>query len=166
MRTHRRGLGRSRRAGRGERGVALVELALVIPMVAMMVLTAVDLGRTAQYQNRMLSAAREGAMLAQLTPAAVDSGCRGDRNITDRTNEANAAITQNPGYSVTVAKKTAGSTVPYTGCTVPSDGLTVAPGDHVVVTVTADITMSSPISTATIGRVMHLSRSVEVVVQG
>lgn len=141
---------------------------MVLPLIGLLVFTAIDLGRLAQYQNRMSNAAREGAAIAQVFPTSVNSGCQGDRNVTDRTQKQSESLSHVVGYSVSIAKKDpgTGSLTPYTGCTAPSGGLTVSPGDHVVVTVTADVKMSGPITTAFVGGTAHLRRRVEVVVQG
>ncbi|MCU1369754.1 MAG: TadE-like protein, partial [Ilumatobacteraceae bacterium] len=115
----------------GERGVALVELALIMPVLAMIIFSTIDLGRTATYFNRLSNAAREGAAVAQFTPTAVNSGCNGHRNIVDRVRGQDERLTSEPGYTVTVAKKNASTGVltPYTGCTTTTPALTFAPGD-------------------------------------
>jgi Flp pilus assembly protein TadG len=165
---HDRGRRRRAAAGSPERGVALVELALVLPIVAVIALSSVDLGRTAAFRNKMSNAAREGAAIAQFAPAAVDSGCDGDRNILDRVRLQNESLADEPGYTVTVAKRstTTGALTPYTGCTTTSPALTFAAGDHVVITVAVDVAMSGPASVAFVGREVRLVRRAEVVVQG
>lgn len=146
----------------------MVELALIMPILAMIVFSSIDLGRTASYQNRMSNAAREGAAVAQFTPKAVNSGCNGDRNIVDRVRKQNASLAQMTGYTVTVAKKntSTGVLTTYTGCTATTPTLTFAPGDRIVITVSADLKMSGPVSVAVIGNTAHLRRSAELVVQG
>jgi Flp pilus assembly protein TadG len=155
------------RRGR-ERGAALVELALIMPVLAVIVLSSIDLGRTASFHNKMSNAAREGAGVAQFSPTAVSSGCNGDRNILDRVRKQSESLSGEPGYSVTVAKKSAttGALTPYTGCTTTTPALTFAPGDRVVVTVEIDVAMLGPMSMAFVGNSAHLERSAEVVVQG
>jgi Flp pilus assembly protein TadG len=148
--------------------VALVELALVMPILVVMIFSSIDLGRTASYLNRMSNAVREGASVAQLDPTAVDSGCNGDRNILDRVRQQNESLATEAGYAVTVAKKDAstGALTTYTGCTSTTPSLTFAPGDRIVVRVTVDVAMSGPASVAMIGNSARLERTAEVVVQG
>jgi Flp pilus assembly protein TadG len=61
---------------RGERGQALVELALFIPLLTVLTFGAIDLGRVYFAYTALTNAAREGAMCASLgsfcktTPAA------------------------------------------------------------------------------------------------
>lgn len=139
----------------------------MIPGLVMIVFTAVDLGRTAQYQNRMLNAAREGAAIAQFSPTSVDSGCRGDRNIVDRTIRQNPGLAGTEGFSITVAKRSAAGTLtPYTGCGNVTGAVTFAPGDHVVITIRSTVRMTGPVTYAVVGRKLNLVRSLEVVVQG
>ena len=161
-----------RRRRRDQRGVAIVELALVLPIVATLVFGSIDLGRMARYQNRLSNAAREAGAIVSVFPTSIDSGCRGDRNATDRAAADSNANTL-PGYSVTVSLKGAGGALtPYTGCSgtvtlanQASCGQPVCAGDHLVVTVKADASLYGPYTFA-MGRTVHLKRSTEVVVQG
>lgn len=153
-----------------ERGVALVELGIVVTLLTFLVLGAIDLGRLAGFQNRMENAAREGGAVVQLTPAAVDSGCHGDRNVADRVARQNPELASTPGFSVVVERKVtsvggAVTYVPYTGCETPTTGL-IQPGERVRVTVEADVRPSGVITAKVLGDPIHLSRSIEVVVQG
>ena len=154
-----------------ERGVALVELGIVITLLTFLVLGAIDLGRLAGFHNRMENAAREGGAIVQLTPAAVDAGCHGDRNVADRVARQNPELAATPGFRVVVERKTtsAGGAVrylPYTGCETPSQGGAIPPGERVRVTVKADVRPSGVITAQVLGDPIHLSRSIEVVVQG
>ena len=58
------------------RGQALVELALVTPVLLVLLLGAVDLGRLFYARITVTNAAREGAMMAAKEPGSVD-GRRG-----------------------------------------------------------------------------------------
>jgi Flp pilus assembly protein TadG len=57
------------RRGRGERGTALVEFAIILPLLALVSLGTVDLGRAYMTVNQVKNAAREGAVYAQTHPA-------------------------------------------------------------------------------------------------
>jgi hypothetical protein len=60
MRLGRRTAGRARR--RAWAGVGIVELALIAPVLALIVIGAVDLGRVFIYYERLTAAVREGAI--------------------------------------------------------------------------------------------------------
>jgi Flp pilus assembly protein TadG len=51
------------KSGRGERGTALIEFALVLPMLLVLTVAAVDFGRAFFVKNVLEQAAREGARL-------------------------------------------------------------------------------------------------------
>jgi Flp pilus assembly protein TadG len=57
-----------------QRGQALVELALVTPILLLLLLGALDLGRLFYAQITVTNAAREGAMVAALTPGSFSAG--------------------------------------------------------------------------------------------
>jgi Flp pilus assembly protein TadG len=78
--------------GRGERGVALVEFALLLPFLAVLVFGTVDLGRGFSQQNRLKNASREGAAYAQLHPNRIN--CVGPNNdISDVVRSEDAGLT-------------------------------------------------------------------------
>jgi len=56
------------------RGQSLVELALVTPVLLLLLLGAIDLGRLFYAQITVTNAAREGAMVAALTPTSFSAG--------------------------------------------------------------------------------------------
>ncbi len=134
------------------------------------VFASLDYGRLARVQNQLSNAAREGAAIAELTPYRVNRGCQGGANVLDRVDRQDPNLSGGgtaPGYTVTVSKRLPGGGLQaYTGCTTATSGLTVSPGDRVVVKVTRDITIHSPVAAAVIGDTATLSRQVEVVVQG
>jgi Flp pilus assembly protein TadG len=57
------------RHGQGQRGTALVEFAILLPLVALVCLGTVDLGRAFRTVNEVRNAAREGAAFAQRHPS-------------------------------------------------------------------------------------------------
>jgi len=60
--------GLARAARRGEQGVALLEAALVLPILLMLVMGTVDLGRAVYIRNALANAARDGARFAIVDP--------------------------------------------------------------------------------------------------
>lgn len=142
----------------------MVELALIILPVALLVFSAIDVGRMAHVQNRLANAAREGSAVAQMTPGWVAEGCHGDQNIS-------AAIIREdpklPGYDgFTIKVETADGT-PITGCEDdPAGMLGIQPGDRIIVRVSARVNMTTPLTGAVLGDPKTLTRTIEVVVQG
>jgi hypothetical protein len=67
----RRGPFGSRRFG-DDAGVALLELALVLPVLAVLVFGAIDLGRAFALKNAVTNMAREGALRAFVSPCPLD----------------------------------------------------------------------------------------------
>ena len=55
-------------ARRGERGVAIVELAMVLPLLFLLVMGTFDLGRAVYIRNALANAARDGARFATVDP--------------------------------------------------------------------------------------------------
>ena len=158
------------RGGTREEGVALVELALVLPFLALLVLGTIDLGRAFRLGTRLENSAREGAAFAQFHPTKVDSGCEGTSNVVDRARAEDDALPVLPGYSVTVFKRdpSSGALLPpagYTACgTVTS--VSLAPGDEVVVRVQASFSPLTPLVSRLTGTPITLTAREQVVVQG
>ncbi|MEY2566584.1 MAG: hypothetical protein QOE35_1113 [Actinomycetota bacterium] len=124
--------------GRGERGVALVEFALLLPFVALLVFGTIDLGRGFSQQNRLKNASREGAAYAQLHPNRWD--CPGLNNdITDIVKAEDAGLA---GLTVTVTAP--GFSGFVNNCNSPATS-PVPPADTtVVVQVRADFDVLTP----------------------
>ena len=159
-------MGRPARARR-QRGAAIVEFALVSPILAMVVFGVLDLSRVAQLKNHLSAAAREGAAVAQFWPTDVDHLC--SPSVVDAVSAADAKLAAQSGFGVTIAKRNAstGALTAYTGCGTASGSLTISPGDRLVVTVKADMTMFTPLASAFVGgSTIHVSRTFELVVQG
>jgi Flp pilus assembly protein TadG len=152
------------RRGRGDRGLALVEFAIILPFLSLLVFGVVDLGRAWQLQNRLSNAAREGASVAQFFPTSVAAGCRSGSNATDRATQEDLELSAMDGFAVTVDKIVAGVADPITGCESPSES--AASGDMVRVTVRANYHLLTPLVGALTGDPIVASRSVDVVVQG
>lgn len=81
-----------------DRGQALVELALILPILLLLVAGAIDLGRAFYTQVTITNAAREGALEAALNPDSYDAGqpCADDNRVVCR------AIRETNGSFVTV----------------------------------------------------------------
>jgi Flp pilus assembly protein TadG len=165
MARRERALGRmSRGVGPGrERGTALVEFALILPLLALLCLGVLDLGRAAQLQNRLSNASREGAAVAQFRPTAVD--CTAGSIIGGvRAEDPDLATTE--GFAVTVTHDDGTTAVAYTGCGTTSPPRTIEPGDRVIVTAAADFRLISPMISILTGNPLRIARSTEVVIQG
>lgn len=66
----------TRLARHGQDGAALVEFAILLPLVALIGFGAVDVGRAFRAVNEVRNAAREGAAYAQLSPSRLaGAGC-------------------------------------------------------------------------------------------
>lgn len=150
------------RTSRTERGIALVEFALLLPLIALVVFASIDLGSFASFHNRMSNSAREGAGFAQFHPTSVSSGCNGTNNIVDVVRAQNTDLADHPGFRIEVAKRTLTGYLPYTGC----ETAQVLPGEKVRVTVTAEVSTTGFVTATAFGSTMSLTRSMEVVVQG
>lgn len=69
-----RGDGRARRRGAGaRRGQSLVELALLLPILALLLIGALDLGRVFYAGVQLTNGVREGAFYGRMAPAMVGS---------------------------------------------------------------------------------------------
>lgn len=154
---------------RSERGAALAEFALVLPILAILVFGTIDLGRVFRLNTRLENAAREGAAgIAAFSPLRVDSGCRGRANIVDRVKDEDTALATEPGFTVKVFKRDGGTGVlvppaGITGCDTGAPGVIVAPGDRMVVQVEAFFDALSPVTGR--GRIT-VRGSHEVILQG
>ncbi|MEY2420871.1 MAG: hypothetical protein QOI95_938 [Acidimicrobiaceae bacterium] len=154
-----------RRRFQGDDGALLVELALSAVVLILIVFGVIDLGRSYALQNRLANASREGAAIAQFKPGNVNTGCASGSNIVDRASSEDSGLAAAPGFTVTVAKQVGASRVAFTGCGTPT-GTTVSAGDTVVVTVTANFSVITPIIASMIGNTVVVSKSTSVVVQG
>ncbi len=149
----------------GDGGALIVELALVGLVLFLLVFGIIDLGRAYALQNRLTNASREGAAIAQFKPSSVNTGCNSGNNVVDRATAEDTGLASTPGFSVTVAKKSNGTTTNYTGCN-SVVGTTVSSGDTIVVTAKANFSVLTPLIGSIVGNTITVTRSTEVVVQG
>lgn len=151
----------SRARRQRSRGVAMVEFALVFPLLAVLLLGMVDLGRAYSLQNRLRNAAREGALYLQTHPLQQVEGatlCADPDNAEDHAlSELSAAAdSEDSGYTVAFS--------PSTACGIASTSL--EPGDMVTVTVSAQFELITPLIGQIVGSPIQIDESVEVVIQG
>lgn len=153
----KRGVPRRRREG----GASIVELALIAPVMVLLVLGVLDLGRAYQLHIQLENAASEGAGHAQLYPHDVE--CPAKRDIVDRVVAEQAGVSGRPGFGVRVrGQNSSGAYVDLTGC----GGTTVRGGARVRVDVWADYQIVTPLVANVVGDQVRLTGSSEVRVQG
>lgn len=147
------------RALRDERGVALVEFALVLPLLVLICLGTVDFGRAYARWNLVKNAAREGANFAQLNPGKVSSSgiCTDPNNIEWHVHNESSVVNS---YAVTVTRAD-GTAV--TGCNVA--GTIPASGTTIKVTASTTFPIITPFVESILGGDPTVSASVAVRVQ-
>jgi hypothetical protein len=154
-----------------QRGVALVELALIIVPLVTIVFSAIDYGRMARFQNRLRNAAREGAAVAQYNPGWVGpsngTGCSATsgRNIIDRASNQDPVLATFQNFDVRIWKDGSNTQFPEGVCTT-SYPTGVAPGDRIKVQVEASISTMAPLTRALWGSTVLLKGVAYVNVAG
>jgi len=145
---------------RGQSGAALVELALVLPLLTVLCLGVVDMGRAYRLKARLTNAAREGSVYAQYYPSQVDPGatCADPNNVVFAA-QHEEGLSNN--FTVAVSNATTGGT-PIVGCNTTA----VAPGTRVTVTVSAPFASMTGVLSSVMGNAKTLVAVSEVVVQG
>jgi hypothetical protein len=143
--------------GRGDAGVAMIELAISLVFLGVVVFGTVDLGRAFMTWNQVKNAAREGAAYAERQPwAQSGSGvCADPNNIEHRARTENGA--ERTDFAVTTTRNGVG----YSGCVASG---TFAGGDKVEVKVSTTFIPISPLGRVIVGT-PSISAQVEVVVQ-
>lgn len=118
------------------RGQALVELALVVPMLLLLLVAAIDLGRLFYSRITVANAAREGAFVAAYDPTSFSSGsacnAASNRIMCAVTRESTSSFVTIVPADVTVA------------CT-PSCATGSTPANRVTVTVTGHFNLLTPL---------------------
>ena len=150
---------------RDERGFALIEFALVLPLLAILVLGAVDVGRAYALSSRLTNAAREGARFGQYAPeqVATTGVCVAPDSITWMATHEDGSNS----WTVNVDKMTGGSATALSGCkTLQDPAGTVRPGDRIRVRVSTSFTILTPLVAQLVGNQLTMTGSQEVVVQG
>ena len=142
------------RMRRDERGVALVEFALLLPFLALLVFGTVDVGRAYSLQNRLKNASREGAAYAQLHPSRVD--CGSGESIASRVKGEDAGLASQ--VTITVLRGNGSTVAPCT----PSS---VVVGEKLRVRVASDFDVLTPFVGIFTGDPINLKATTEVIVQ-
>lgn len=140
----------------GDGGGPLVEFAILLPFLSILVFGTVDLGRAFSLKTRVTNMAREGASYAQYYPGRVD-GCTTD-SITSLAKLETSSVSN---ATVSVRQVTGSTSTPLTGCT-----SSIPPGSRIRVTVSAPMTIITPLVSAVVGNPVTVSGYQEVVVQG
>ncbi len=142
-------------------GAALLELALVVPVLALVSLGMLALSGCYHTQIRLENAAREGGVYAQLRPGAVT--CPDDDDITERVVNEDEGLAALEGFEVRVLRQDEQGrfSVPITGCgTAPIDS-----GDPIRVEVGAVYIVTTPLVKGVLGSAVPITGSFEVVTQ-
>ena len=155
-----------RRGHQRDDGAALVELALLLPVFALLVFGTVDVARAYRLNIRLEAAAREGVSFSQIYPN--DVTCTGDANdVKDRVALEDPDLPTHPGYVVTAHRDVGGGTfVEYDICASEGDTELVDAGERVRVDVAGTFDVITPFVGAIIGDPIGMSGSAEVVTQG
>jgi hypothetical protein len=158
---------RTRSRGR-EQGASLVELALVLPLLALLAFGTVDLARAYRLDVRLTAAAREGAAFAQTEPN--DIQCPGAANdVRDRVALEDPGLATSLGYGVrTFYGPAAGPFNEYGDglCLSQGGSRVVSAGQRVRVEVRSTFTVLTPLVQTLVGNSIQMSSIAEVEVQG
>lgn len=148
-----------RRRLHGTHGAALVEFALVFPLIALLVLGTVDVGRAYITWNQAKNAAREGAAYAQLYPNRPVPGtgeCADPDNVRYR-----AQAESGTEFSISTARVDVSPAVALDSCRSTTGPTAVRPGAEVRVTASRSFAPLTPF--IDLG---SIAADVTVVVQG
>jgi Flp pilus assembly protein TadG len=148
-----------RPAPRAERGAAIVEFALCLPLLAILVFAGIDVGRAYATSEWVKSAAREGALYASRESGAQQSGSGA---CADPNNATWHAVHE--GGPVTVTFLPSVSSCTTDPAALASAGL--GPGQPVRVTVTAQFRFLTPLGNVVLGGATSISSSVCVTIAG
>jgi Flp pilus assembly protein TadG len=147
---------------RRERGAALVEFALVAPVLAMLGFGVVDLGRGYALGERARAAAREAAFYAASHPGQLhnvaSTACADPANATWRGTNAGAG-----SFTFTFSPDLAN---PATDCDPSPMPAGLGPGQPLKVTARANLTLLTPLVSMVVGNPVAVSATVCVDVAG
>jgi Flp pilus assembly protein TadG len=160
MRPH----GGERRRARGDGAVAMIELAIMLPVLTLLVFGTVDLGRAYQLKNELKNAAREGAAYAQVYPdrqVASSGTCQNPANI--RFRAQNELSDGGTGFTIQASPPNSSTPGPLTGCETVSG---YDPGEEITITASKDFDVITPFVGIITGDPIDVTESVTVVIQG
>ncbi len=139
-----------------------MELALLAPVMVILVMGVLDLGRAYRMNIRLENAAREGAAFAQVYPNDVASCPSGD-SILGQVEREEPALKASPAFTIVVEGQGAGGTfTPMSGCA----GTVATAGERVRVRVSARYDIMTPLVSQAVGTSLTLTGDAEVRVQG
>lgn len=147
-----------RRRRRGERGVALVEFAIVAPLLAVVVFGVIDVGRAYKTQAQLRNAAREGAAFGRNYPSNVE-GCASGGSIKDVTIAEDTDAS--PDFEVHVYNA---SGTELAACTRTAD--TPDPGEDIVVETSTTFDVVTPLVGLFVGDPINMRARARAVVVG
>ncbi|MBI2705981.1 MAG: pilus assembly protein [Actinobacteria bacterium] len=147
----------ARERARGDSGGAVIELALLLPWLAVLVFGTIDLGRAWALKNRLTNMAREGASYAQFNSGRVN--CSSGDDITKVAKAEDPAVT---GPSVAVQWfNTSGVAVSTPTCASPATS-----GYIIRVKVTKTMTIITPLVSRITGNPVTVGGFEYVAAQG
>ena len=132
--------------GARESGQAAVELALVLPILLLLLVTAVDLGRAYYYYTGLANSVRVGAAWATSYAAGYH-----DPSPTARQNEIKRVISQNSHL-----------TPPLTTSQINVSGATVSTGDQADITATYTFQFITPLARSLLGGDLQLRYQIRI----
>lgn len=151
---------RSVAASRRERGASLVEFAFIAPLMVLLVMGVLDLGRAYRMDIRLENAAREGAAFGQLFPNKVD--CGSSLDIHERVSDEEPGVATSPSFTITVIGIDEGAETEIVGC---NSGI-AHPGERLRVEVSAEYQVMTPVVSQVVGKSIEMTGAAEVRVQG
>ena len=143
------------RRARDQRGTALVELAVVLPLLSLVAFGTVDLGRAYGRLNQVRNAAREGAAYAQTHPARL-AGAACTTPDSAQWFARNEAGPAGAAFEVEIATPAGTFASAGPGCA-PFNAAAVA-GEEITVTVSSPFTLLTPLVRAVTGDPVIRSR--------
>jgi hypothetical protein len=155
--------------GNEERGIALVEFALIAPVLILLVFGVVDIGRAYRLENQLKNAARAGATVAQVSPLQFEHGANaGQDPCADPHNvlyQAQNELGSSSGYSVALQMLDGSGAVTgtITGC---DNTAPIPPGTRLRVDVSSTFEVLTPVIGAIIGNSITVHGTQDVVAPG
>lgn len=149
---------------RRDGGAALVEFALILPLIALLVFGTIDIARAYRLSVRLEAAAREGAAFSQIYPNRVVCP-PATTDVRDRVDREDPDLSSHAGYDVKAYyyNTTTMAFVQNTDCE-SSDP--ASSGDRIRVEVEGDFDVITPLLNVIVGDPISMTGTAEVVAQG